>query len=63
MGGRSVLHRTGPGRSAWAVSEDNETVRFWLQDSRQDLKVTRGYMYSSYIMYLLVQDARLTGAA
>lgn len=25
MGGRFVLHRTGPGRSAWA--EDEESVR------------------------------------
>lgn len=27
MGGRFILHRTGPGRSAWAVSEDKESVR------------------------------------
>lgn len=31
-------------------------MRVVLQDSRQDLKVTGGYILSSYIMYYLVRE-------
>lgn len=58
-----VLHRTGPGRSAWTVSTDRESVRFSLQKTQGKTSRSTRDIYSSYIMYHIWTDARLVGAA